>query len=150
MMAGRQAGAAARLRRQRGGAAALEFALAVTPLLLLLLGTIEGGLLLWSWQALEGAVIDAGRCAALDATSCQNAATTPSNTASYAASAAQLRGLSSVTASNVTVSTGTTAKALCGNTTASVVTVSIAYKFSMISLIPLPSTLTVAACFPLS
>jgi Flp pilus assembly protein TadG len=142
--------AGARLLRHRSGAAALEFAVSVTPLLLLILGTIEGGLLLWSWQALEGAVIDAGRCAALDATACQNAATTPAKTASYAATAAKARGLSSVTSSNVTVSTGAAAQALCGNTTANVVAVSIAYKFSMVGLIPLPSNLTVAACFPLS
>ncbi len=143
-------GVASRLQRHRSGAAALEFAMAVTPLLLLILGTIEGGLLLWSWQALEGAVIEAGRCAALDAASCQNVATTPANTASYAATAANARGLPSVTSSNVTVSTGVSAQALCGNTTANVVAISIAYKFKMISLIPLPSNLTVAACFPLS
>jgi len=138
------------LYRHRSGAAALEFALAVTPLLLLILGIIEGGLLLWSWQALEGAAIEAGRCAGLDATSCQNVATTPANTASYAATAANARGLPSVTSSNVTVSTGATAKALCGNTTANVVAVAIAYKFKMISLIPLPSNLTATACYPLS
>jgi Flp pilus assembly protein TadG len=135
---------------ERAGAAALEFAMAVTPLLLLILGIIEGALLLWSWQALEGAVIDAGRCAALDATSCQNVATTPANTANYAATAAKLRGLGSVTSSNVTVTTGAAAQVLCGGTTAGVVAVSMTYKFQMISFIPLPSTLTAAACFPLS
>ncbi len=134
----------------QAGTAALEFAMAVSPLLLLMLGIIEGGLLLWSWQALEGAAIDAGRCAALDATSCQNVATTPANTTSYAASAAQARGLGSVTSSNVSVATGTAAQALCGNTTAGVVAVTLTYKFKMIGFIPLPSTLTAAACFPLS
>jgi len=138
------------LSGENAGTAALEFAMSVTPLLLLMLGIIEGGLLLWSWQALEGAVIEAGRCAALDATSCQNVATTPANTASYAATAAHARGLASVTASNVTISTGTAAKALCGNTTAGVVAVAMTYKFQMVGFIPLPSTLTASACFPLS
>jgi Flp pilus assembly protein TadG len=137
-------------RGDRAGTAALEFALAVTPLLLLILGIIEGGLLLWSWQALEGAVIEAGRCASLDAASCQNVATTPAKTASYAATAAQARGLGSVTTSNVTVTTGTAAQALCGNTTAGVVSIAMIYKFPMIGFIPLPSTLTATACFPLS
>jgi Flp pilus assembly protein TadG len=139
-----------RLGGESAGTAALEFALSVTPLLLLMLGIIEGGLLLWSWQALEGAVIEAGRCAALDAISCQNVATTPSKTASYAATAAKARGLAGASASNVKITTGTAAQALCGNTTAGVVSISMTYTVQIVGFIPLPSTLTAAACFPLT
>jgi len=127
----------------------MEFALAAIPLFLLLLGIVEAGLLFWSWQALQGAAIDAGRCAAIDETSCANVATTPSSTASYAATAAHVRGLSSITSSNVSVTTGATAQALCGNTTATVVSIVMTYRYPMIGFIKLPSNLTASVCFPL-
>jgi len=139
-----------RLDRHTGGATSLEFALAAIPLFLLLLGIIESGLLFWSWQALQGAAIDAGRCAAINATSCANVATTPANTASYAATAAQQRGLGNVKSSNVSVTTGAAAQALCGSTTASVVSIVMTYKYPMISFIKLPSSLSASVCFPLS
>jgi Flp pilus assembly protein TadG len=141
---------AACLGRHAGGAASLEFALAAIPLFLLLLGIVEAGLLYWTWQALQGAAIDAGRCAAIDETPCANVATTPSNTASYAATAAHVRGLNSVTAGNASVTTGATAQGLCGNTTAAVVSVVMTYRYPMIGFINLPSNLSVSACFPLS
>jgi Flp pilus assembly protein TadG len=139
-----------RRRCQTRGATSLEFALAAIPLFLLQLGIIEAGLMFWSWQALQGAAIDAGRCAAIDANACANVATTPANTASYAATAAHQRGLNSVTSSSVSVTTGAAAQTLCGNTGATVVSIVMTYKYPMITFIKLPSTLTASACFPLS
>jgi Flp pilus assembly protein TadG len=128
----------------------MEFALAGLPLFMLMLGIIESGLLFWSWQALEGAVTDAGRCAAINAVACANVSTAPDATKSYAVSAAQLRGLSGLSTSNVTIVTGAAAQALCGNTTAAVVSIAMSYRYHMITFIPLPSNITVSACFPLS
>jgi Flp pilus assembly protein TadG len=138
------------LARHRGGSTALEFALTALPMLFLTFGIIEGGLLFWSWQALEGAAIDAGRCAAINAISCKNPTTTPANTASYAAKAAGMRGLSGVTSNNVTVTTGSAAQALCGNTTASVISIALAYRFPAMAVVPLLSNLTASTCFPLT
>jgi Flp pilus assembly protein TadG len=134
----------------RSGSTALEFGITALPMMFLLMGVIEGGLLFWSWQALEGAAIDAARCAAINASSCKNPISTPGNTASYAAKAAAIRGLSGVTASNVTVTTGAAAQSLCGNTTASVVSVAMAYHFPAMEVVPLLSNLTVSTCFPLT
>ena len=142
--------ARSRFARRTEGSTALEFALTALPMMFLTMGIIEGGLLFWSWQALEGAVIDAGRCAAINATSCKNPTTTPANTASYAAKAAGVRGLTGVTSSNVTVTTGAAAQALCGNTTASVISVALAYRFPAMAVIPLVSNLTASTCFPLT
>jgi Flp pilus assembly protein TadG len=139
-----------RLARHAGGSTAIEFAVVGLSLFLLLLGSIEGGLLYWSWQALEGATIDAGRCAALNAPSCGNPATSTTATQNYVVAAAAQRGLSGMTAANVTVQTGAPAQASCGKTTASVVTVTATYTFPMISFVPLPSKLSASVCFPLA
>jgi Flp pilus assembly protein TadG len=132
------------------GTTAMEFALAGLPLFMLMLGIIESGLLFWSWQALQGAVTDAGRCAAIDAVACANVTTSQDATKTYAVSAAKLRGLSGLTTANVTITTGAAAQALCGNTTAAVGSIVMTYRFHMITFIPMPSNLTASACFPLS
>jgi Flp pilus assembly protein TadG len=141
---------AVRLRRDRRAVVALEFAVAVMPLVLLIVGIVESGLMFWSWQALQATAIDAARCAAINALSCQNAATTPANTQSYAATEAVGRGLTGVTSSNVTVLSGTAAQSACGATTASVISVKLTYQYAPVVLVPLSSGLTAAACFPLA
>lgn len=117
-------------------------------MLLLIVGIVESGLALWSWQALEGAAIDAARCAAINESSCKNPVSSPINTQNYAATAAAIRGLSGVTSANVTVSTLTAAQALCGNTTVNVVSVVMSYHFPAMAMVPLASNLKAAACFP--
>jgi Flp pilus assembly protein TadG len=120
------------------------------PLLMLVLGSIQAGLVLWSWQVLQGAAADAARCAALNASACKNVATTPANTQAYAASAAQALGMSGVTTANVTVLTGAAAQGACGNTGANVVSVALTYSLMSVVLVPLPSKLTASSCFPLA
>jgi Flp pilus assembly protein TadG len=137
------------LRHHSAGSTTLEFALVTPPLLLLLLGILMSCLLYWSWQALEGAAIDAGRCAGLNAPNCGNPAISVTATQNYAVTAAQIRGLVISTA-NVTVLTGAPAQAACGNTTATVVNVQMTYTFPMIAYVPMPSNLTASACFPLA
>jgi len=140
-----------RIWPSRRGSTSVQFALTAAPLFLLLLGIMESTLLYWTWQALQGAAIDAGRCAGLNAPSCGNPAVSTTPTQNYAVSVAQARGLSSITAANVTVLTGTAAQAVCGNTTATVVTVQLTYNdAAMISFVPLPSKLSAMACFPLA
>jgi Flp pilus assembly protein TadG len=138
-----------RLRGRSAGTTTVEFAMTATPMLMLVLGVLQAGLMLWTWQALEATAIDAARCAAINATSCQNVATSVTATRSYAVSIAQLRGLGSVTTGNVTVQTGAAAQTACGSTTASVVSVTLSYTYKIV-FVSLPSSLTAAACFPLA
>jgi len=134
----------ARLWRRTEATAALEFALAAVPLMLLILGIIEVGLLFWSQQALQGVAIDTARCAGLG--SCSS----PSAVQSFAVTEAASRGLNTLTTSAVTVTTGTDAEALCGNTTARVVNISMSYQYNSITFIPLTRNLTATACYPLA
>jgi Flp pilus assembly protein TadG len=137
------------IARDTSGTTALEFGLTAIPLFLLIIGIIEAGLLFWNWQALQSAAIDAGRCAALNAPSCGDPTASTSNTQAYAIQVAAIRGITLKT-SNVTVLTGTSAQAQCGNTSAAVVTVSLAYKVAMIGFVPLPSNLSASVCYPLA
>jgi Flp pilus assembly protein TadG len=139
-----------KLRRDTGASTAMEFALAAIPLFMLILGIIKSGLLFWDWQALQGAAMDAGRCAALNATSCGNPVASTTNTQAYAANAAHARGVGGITSGNVTVLTGTAAQTACGGTTANVVSVSLSYQLGLIGFVPLPSSLRASACYPLS
>jgi Flp pilus assembly protein TadG len=136
-------------RRDDAGNTTLEFALVTPPLLLLLVGILVSCLLYWSWEALQGAAIDAGRCAGLNAPVCGNPTTSVVGTQGYAVTAAQLRGLI-ISTSNVTVLTGTAAQSACGSTTASVVVVQMTYTYPTVAFIPLPRNLTASACFPLA
>lgn len=56
--------------RDESGATAVEFALVIVPLLLLLLGTFETGRLLWTHHALQEAAISGARCVGLRAPTC--------------------------------------------------------------------------------
>lgn len=140
-----------RLLQDRRGATAVEFALVVVPLLMLLIGTIALGARLWAWQVLTAAAADAARCAGIDAASCANVATSAAATRTYAVSAAATRGFTGLATGDVTVSTGTTARAACNGISASVVYVSLSYTYgSWTSVVPLPATITGSACFPLA
>jgi Flp pilus assembly protein TadG len=57
----------------RRGATALEFALIAPPLLMLLVGTLDVGRLLWTRAALQDAVARAARCVAVTPEMCGNA-----------------------------------------------------------------------------
>jgi Flp pilus assembly protein TadG len=137
---------ARRFVRDRGGAATVEFALTALVLLVLVMGMIELGTLAWVWQALQSAAWEAARCAGINASSCANVTTAPSNTASYAVTAAQTRGLA-VTSGDVSVTTGGAAKTACGY--ANMVQVAVTYPFGTVFLVPLPTSVSASACFPL-
>jgi Flp pilus assembly protein TadG len=135
------------LRRDRRGGTAIEFAATALVMLVITIGMVELGVVLWSWQALQGAAFVAARCASLNAASCKNAGTSPAATQSYAAAQAQTRGLTSVTSANVTVATGT-GLAACGSATANMVSVTLTYPISAAYLVTLPANISASACFP--
>ena len=116
------------LVRDCSGAIAIEFVIMLGPLLLLLLGTFDIGLLTLTDTRINFAVEAAAKCGAIGTT-----CTSPSDTAAYGASIAGLRGLD---ASGFSVTT-----AVCGmNVTAT-------YSYAGV-LLP-AMTLSAGACYPI-
>lgn len=67
-------GVLTRLWRARDGAAAVEFALTLPLLLLVLLGVMEVGRVMWTQSALNFAVQETSRCLAIQAPACATTA----------------------------------------------------------------------------
>ncbi|HLG88382.1 MAG TPA: TadE family protein [Alphaproteobacteria bacterium] len=70
--------------RRVEGVTSLEFAFVLGPLLLLLMGTVEVGEVVWTQNVLNYSVEEAARCGAIDTTICG----TPGQIQAYASSAA--------------------------------------------------------------
>lgn len=70
------------LWNDQSGATAAEFVLILAPLILLVIGTINIGMMMYTTTALHFAAEDAARCATVKSTICTN----PTTTAAYAAS----------------------------------------------------------------
>lgn len=85
------------------GATAVEFAFIASPLILMLLGIVDGGRMLWTQNALQYAVEQAARCAAVNSTT----TCTPALIPSYAASMAYGMSLSSSVFSSSSAGCGT-------------------------------------------
>jgi Flp pilus assembly protein TadG len=135
-------------RRGTGGASAVEFALVVIPLLMLLMGTIEFGRLLWTRQAMQSLALSAARCMGVLQTTCSNAGAYDSgNTTAYIVQSASALGVA-ITATNVVLNANTT----CGGV-ADFSTVTIAYSFTSFVPMLIPGLangipLNTTACFP--
>jgi Flp pilus assembly protein TadG len=115
------------------GAAAVEFALILWPLLLLVLGAVDGGRMLWTQNTLQYAVEQAARCAVVSTATCG----TPAQIKSYAASMAN--GMS------VSPSVFSSASPGCGAKTTQV---SASYSYSPLFPFPTNVTLTASSCRP--
>jgi Flp pilus assembly protein TadG len=103
--------------------------------LLMLLGVVEFGRVLWTQSTLQQAVEAAARCASVDPSLCGS----PSATADYAAS--QMAGFS-VSSSIFSVPDPPPS---CGNE----VTASLPFTFILPTLFPWAPTLTAQSCFPI-
>jgi Flp pilus assembly protein TadG len=131
-MTRRRAGSAGWLR-DRGGNAAVEFALVLPLFLTLIIGVMELGQILLKQNALQRAVEIAARCASVDKTNCA----TPSQVQSFAATQA--------TGVTVPPSAFTATAAACGNQ----VSAALPYTY-LTTFLPLPPlTLRARACFPI-
>jgi Flp pilus assembly protein TadG len=118
------------LRRDEVGSLTVDFAMIATPLLLLILGTMELGQMLWYQNALNYSVEEAARCASIDANNCG----TSSQVKSYAA------GRSGAGFATAVFSTSTPS---CGNQ------VNASYPMSLhIPFAPISVTLTAQSCYP--
>jgi Flp pilus assembly protein TadG len=116
------------LVRDCSGAVAVEFLIVLFPLLLLLLGTFDIGIVTLTFTRINYAVEAAAKCGAISAAMCAS----PPQTSAYGASIAGLRGLD---ASRFLVTT-----AACGMN----VTVTYAYAGVVLPAI----TLSAGACYP--
>ncbi len=103
--------------------------------LLMLLGVVEFGRLLWTQSTLQQAVEAAARCASVDTSTCGS----PSATAQYAAG--QMPGFT-VSSSIFTVPSPPPS---CGNQ----VTASLPFTFIVPELFPWTPTLTAQSCYPI-
>lgn len=135
------------LLRSRGGASAVEFALVLTPLMLLSFGVLEFGRLFWAYEALQQTAITGARCMGIRSGSCAAGASYNSgNTTSYIQQVASGWGLT-VPSGNITLN----ATATCGGVSG-LSQVQLTYNFTTIvpQILPIPAgeTLSATACFP--
>jgi Flp pilus assembly protein TadG len=140
-----------RLRTLAGdntGATAVEFALLLWPLVLVLFGILEFGRLIWINNALQETAIDAARCAGILESSCATGgAYSSGKTTTYVQSVANAWGITVPTA-NVTSTANTTCAGIGGFSQ-----VTISYTFQSVVPQVLPSLsgglpLSATACFP--
>jgi Flp pilus assembly protein TadG len=118
-------------RKDSGGTTALEFALCAPAFFALVMGIVEGGLLVWMQLALQQGVEAAARCASINKNSC----TTASQIQTFASTASY--GLTPP------VATFTVTTPSCGNM------VQASYTPTYLPGFPIPTpTLTAQACFP--
>lgn len=119
-----------RLLAAESGASAVEFAIVVLPLFMMIYGALEGGRLLWIQNQVQSAVEVSARCAAIDTTDC-------GTTAQVQAYAAALVQGETVAATDFTVT-----DAACGKQ----VTASVPYTPMLLSMFSM--TLSASYCRP--
>ncbi len=132
MITYRRMGLLRRLMRDRRGNVGVEFALVAPALCMVIYGAMEFGRMAWTQSALNFAVEEAARCAAITPTTCG----TSSQTATYAAN--------EIATGYVPASAFTGSTATCGHQ----VTASYAYPFVATGLFSMTPTLTATACYP--
>jgi Flp pilus assembly protein TadG len=140
-----------RLRRDQRGAAAVEFAAVIGPLLLLTLGVFEFGRLLWTREALQETASAGARCMGMSATSCGSGGTySATNTTTYIEGVANNWGVT-LTNADIALNNSTTCAGVSAPNGFSTVTIS--YTFQ--SIVPNEvkaltggEALSNTACFP--
>jgi Flp pilus assembly protein TadG len=122
-----------------GGATAVEMAIALPIILLLIFGVIEIGIMMWTQLTLNNAVEAAARCGAVNTQTCG----TPTSIESYAVS--QAVGIPNLTSANFVVHKSGSAS--CGTAG---VEVTASYDFtSMQRIVPISVTITASSCYPI-
>ncbi len=136
-----------RFASAEGGATALEFALLVGPLLLVVLGTMEFGRFLWTTNALQQVAIRTARCMGVLLAGCATGNVySSSSSLSYAQSLATSYGIT-LPAPSITLSDPTSCAGAPGF---AVVTISYTFTSVVPTLLPSLSSaapVTATACF---
>ncbi len=142
---------ARKLWRDRSGASAVEFALALGPLLLMMFGVEEFGRLLWTREALQETAAAAARCMAMTSTSCAAAgAYSASSTGAYVKSTASNWAVTLADA-NITLNNNTTCAGVSAPNGFSSVTLSYTFQSvvpNFLSALSSGKALSATACFP--
>jgi Flp pilus assembly protein TadG len=132
----------------RRGVVSIEFAMIASALMMVTLGTVEFGRLMWTRQALEATAIEVARCVGVLATSCASGGTyNASDTLSYAEQVGSGWGVG-LSSSAFTISSNVASGACAGLSE-----VSISYTFhtvipGLLSMLSGGEALTAQACFP--
>jgi Flp pilus assembly protein TadG len=140
-----------RFGRAEGGAAAVEFAAVLGPLLLLIFGVFEFGRLLWVREALQETATAGARCMGMSATSCAaGGAYSSANTTTFLQNTAGGWGVT-LTAANVSLNNNATCAGVTATNGFSSVTITYTFQSvvpTFISSLSGGKTLTSTACFP--
>jgi Flp pilus assembly protein TadG len=148
------------LHRTRKAVAALEFALLATPLLLLVLGTLEFGRLMWFREALQMTANEGARCMGVKAPSCESTGANPDydagRTTTYIENVANNWGITLANANVVLARPSTNANCvptpphLTPATAMSEVTITYTFQTAIPQLLHMlvGKSLTAHACFP--
>jgi Flp pilus assembly protein TadG len=125
------------------GVAAVEFALILLPLLLMVLGIIDGGRMLWTQNSLQYAVEQAARYAGLNQAACTQPGST---TTCYTTAQIQSYAVSMAYGMSLSSSVFSSSSAGCGTLVGTQVSASYTYT----PLFPFPSNvqLTASSCRP--
>ena len=143
------------LHRERKAVAALEFALLATPLLLLVLGTLEFGRLMWFREALQMTANEGARCMGVVAASCASSGVYDGpTTTTYIENVANTWGISLVGANVTLVRPSTNTNCLPTLTTPTTPMSEVTINYTFQTAIPqllnmlVGKSLTAHACFP--
>lgn len=140
-----------RFGRAEGGAAAVEFAAVLGPLLLLIFGVFEFGRLLWVREALQETATAGARCMGMSATSCAaSGAYSSANTTTFLRNTAGGWGVT-LTAANITLNNNATCAGVTATNGFSSVTITYTFQSvvpTFVSSLSGGKTLNSTACFP--
>lgn len=117
---------------QRTGAVSVEFGFLILPMLVLIFGVMQFGMIIWTQTSMQYSVERAARCASVNKTLCG----TSTQIQQYAATQMVAPGASS---GNFTYTAVT-----CGNQ----VTASFTYNYLFQMFLPASVTLTAKSCYP--
>jgi Flp pilus assembly protein TadG len=136
------------LARDRRASTAVEFAICALGMCLMIVGFLEFGRLVWTFEVLQEAASEGARCMGLRAGPCAaSGAYSAANTKTYVVTLATSRGVA-IDASMVTLSNVTTCGGASGFSS-----VAISYNFTTVAPALLQSlvngfTVPASACFP--
>lgn len=136
------------IRSCERGAAAVEFALVVTPFLALMFGVVEYARYTWTIEAIQETATAGARCIGMNLNGCSpNGTYSRSNAVSFIQNEAQ-KWLLTVPAANITISTSGSCKGVSGFSQ-----VQVAYTFQsvvpeLIAPFATGKVIKGAACFP--
>ena len=127
------------------GVAAVEFALILLPLLLMVLGIIDGGRMLWTQNSLQYAVEQAARCAVVNTTISPSCPTTCASCPTTCGTTAQIQSYAVCMAYGMSLSSSVFSSSNCGSNTQQV---SASYSYTPLFPFPNNVTLTASSCRP--